>query len=137
MDQDSMPVAAGSLAQPYDFHDEKFVTWWLNSLYLFSTQDQLAIAQLLRDAIHAPDAAREIEAFVTIRAQGIGEMDSLSNQPMRHTGTAGSRDGGVFRSMVQLWRAGPWTATLGLGALAFFLAKGLWFVLREGYRLIF
>jgi hypothetical protein len=137
MDQESLRVAVGSRDQPYDFHDEKFVTWWLNSLYLFSTQDQLAIAQLLRNAIHAPDAAREIDAFLAIRAQSTDETQRPQDQSIRHTGVAGTGTGGIFRSMMQLWRAGPWTAAIGLGALAFFLAKGIWFVLRESFGVIF
>lgn len=137
MDQEPLPIASVSRGQPYDFHDEKFVTWWLNSLYLFTLEDQLAIAQLLHDAVHAPDAVREIEAFLAIRMQDFGDSTGQVDQPSRDASAGNRGTDGILHSVMQIWRASPWTFALGFCALAFFLAKGLWFAFREGYRVIF
>lgn len=132
MEPDSLPAASVPHWPSYDFHDEKFVTWWLNSLYLFAPQDQLAIAQLLRDAVHAPEAAREIEAFLAIRTQAVGDSDGqTAGQPAPGAGAGVGGAGGIVRSIAQIWYTSRWTAALGLCAVAFFLAKGLWFVMKS------
>ena len=139
MDQEPLPIASVSRGQPYDFHDEKFVTWWLNSLYLFSTQDQLAIAQLLRNAIHAPEAAREIEAFVTIRTRSIDRESSSDAGDRSPLGASadGNAAAGLSRAVTQIWQTSPWIAGLGVCAVALFLVKALWFAARQVYRLVF
>jgi hypothetical protein len=138
MEQQAPPIVNAARTQPYDFHDEEFVTWWLNSLYLFPPHEQLAIAQQLRNAVHAPRAALEIEAFLTIRMQAIEDgygtaQDKLppdENAPLR-------RDAGIAGFLAPFWRSNPWTTVLGVVAAAFFLAKGLWFAAREAWRLVF
>ncbi len=137
MEQESPTTVTAAYQQPYDFHDERFVTWWLNSLYLFAPEDQLAIAKLLRAAVHAPEAAHEIEAFLTVRAQAPGVGDGHLEAPSLQGGRAGPGAAtGILGSLSKFWRISPWTAGLGLCALAFFLAKGVWFVLREVLRVI-
>lgn len=137
MEQESPTTVTAAYRQPYDFHDERFITWWLNSLYLFAPEDQLAIAQLLRAEVHAPEAAHEIEAFLTVRAQALGTGDGHLEAPSLRGGRAGTDTAtGILGSLSKLWRISPWMAGLGLCALALFLVKGVWFVLREVIRVI-
>lgn len=110
----------------YDFHDPAFITWWLNSLYLFPVEDQVAIAQMLRSALHAPGSRREIEAFIEFQASAIqGEGHSVDEK------VALSQPDAVADLRGQLgsaWRRRPWLTAVGVLAGAYFVGKGAWFL---------
>lgn len=116
------------------FNEVGFVTWWLGSLYLFPVAEQIAIAGLLRNAVHVPEVQREIDAFIEFHSP----LDSeVPEEP--EVSTEGRRSGFalVVKNLVELWRANPWPVSLGVLAILFMGAKGLWFVAREFLRLVF
>lgn len=117
------------------FNEVGFVTWWLGTLYLFPVAEQVAIAGLLRNAVHVPEVQREIDAFIEFHLptdpEGAEEPEVVS--------AAGGRTGFalVAKNLVELWRANPWPVSLGVLAILFMVAKGLWFVATEFFRLVF
>lgn len=121
---------------PFAFHDPAFVVWWLNSLYLFRPEDQIAIAELLAGAVHAPDAKAEIEAFVAVRTlEHIPAEAAAEGGPS--SGTAVTAIDVVVARTRELWRANPWMVSLGLLAIAFFSAKAVFLLGRELIRIVF
>lgn len=109
----------------YDFHDPVFVTWWLNSLYLLPIEDQIAIAQQLRAAVHAPASRQEIEAFLEVHGQ---ELETRLASAAHSVHPPGWRF-----ALHAAWRARPWLTGIGLLACALFVVKGIWFLLRYAF----
>ena len=130
MDAETAPLTGSSSGAGYDFHDPAFVTWWLNSLYLFPVEDQVAIAQRLLSALHAPASRREVEAFLEVLGQELEPRAAAeSSQP---TPTLHSSDVAVWRlALRDAWHARPWLTGLGLLACALLVIKGIWFLLRD------
>jgi hypothetical protein len=106
----------------YDFHDPAFVTWWLDSLYLLPVDDQIAIAQRLLDAVHAPASRQEIEAFLEVWRQEQERRDAPATQT--------AAPAGWTIALRSAWRAKPWLTGVGGLACMFFVAKGIWFLWR-------
>ncbi len=132
---DDQVARMGAVATlPFAFHDPEFVTWWLTSLYLFKLEDQIAIAGLLSDAVHAPDAKREIEAFIEYHLGG-----TVAEQPERPTeiDVSASAVDVVLVRVRELWRSSPWMVAIGAVALLFFSGKAIWFVGKEFFRIVF
>jgi hypothetical protein len=121
--------ADSSAGAGYDFHDPAFVTWWLNSLYLLPLEDQIAIAQRLLTAVHAPGSRREVEAFLAVQGQ---ELEARG-APVLSPGDLAVevRDEGDWRcALREAWRARPWLTGIGLLALALLVLKGIWSLWR-------
>lgn len=126
MDADTRQATESIPAAGYDFYDPGFVTWWLNSLYLFPLEDQLAIARLLRSAVHAALSRQEIDAFMACQAcamqdesWSVDEASPLS-RPEELVHWRGRLAGA--------WRGRPWLTGLGVLAGAYFVGKGAWFL---------
>ena len=132
MDAETGPLTESSSGAGYDFHDPAFVTWWLNSLYLFQVQDQIAIAQRLLSAVHAPASRREVEAFLEVQGHELEpRAASEGSQPtsMLHSGDVA----GWRFALRAAWRAGPWLTGIGLLACALLVFKGIWFLWRYAF----
>lgn len=125
---------------PVAFNEPRFVTWWLGTLYLFKPGDQVAIAQLLKDAVHSPAVTREIQAFIEFHALEGGLSADVESAPPPVAISDEEVLGGVplIKSrLAELWRSSPWMVGLGVAAIVFFIAKGAWFVVREFLRIVF
>lgn len=136
---DDLP-AADDLDIPVAFNEPRFVTWWLGTLYLFKPGDQVAIAQLLQDAVHSPAVTREIQAFIEFHALEAGLSADVESAPPPVASSDEEVLGGVplIKSrLAELWRSSPWMVGLGVAAIVFFIAKGAWFVVREFFRIVF
>lgn len=124
---------------PVTFNEPRFVTWWLGTLYLFKPADQVAIAQLLLDAVHNPQVSREIQAFIALQATD--EVESPQGLPRAGEGLEVEPDSpaiAVVRSSLQeYWRTNPWMLGAGVVAIAFFMAKGAWLIGKELFRIVF
>lgn len=138
-ERDDSPVVE-DLDIPVAFNEPRFVTWWLGTLYLFRPDDQVAIAQRLQEAVHSPAVSREIQAFIEFHALEGNTMADVESAPPPEANS----DDGVFAGvslvksrLAELWRSSPWMVGLGVAAMAFFIAKGAWFVLREFARVVF
>lgn len=129
MEQATSAATEPKAVAAYDFHDPSFVTWWLDSLYLFPFEEQVAIARLLRSAVHAPDSRQEIDAFLELRTTesqadalltaGRSEALLAETSPVWH---------GQLRSS---WRGRPWLTAAGVLAVLYFVGKGVWFLLMR------
>ena len=136
---DDLPVTE-DLDIPVAFNEPRFVTWWLGTLYLFKPDDQVAIAQLLQDAVHSPAVTREIQAFIEFHALEGGLSADVESAPPPVASSDEEVLGGVplIKSrLAELWRSSPWMVGLGVAAIVFFIAKGAWFVVREFFRIVF
>lgn len=126
MDADTGQAPASIPATGYAFHDPCFVTWWLNSLYLFPLEDQIAIAQLLRSAVHAALPRQEIDAFIEFQASARqAEEDTVDKS------TALSRvetDADLRWQLRSAWRRRPWLTSFGVLSGVYFVGKGAWFL---------
>jgi hypothetical protein len=124
MDADAGRSTESPSGAGYDFHDPAFVTWWLDSLYLLPVEDQIAIAQGLLSAVHAPGSRSEIEAFLEVQSQQL---------EARAAPAAHAVDPTPWRFALRAaWRARPWLTGIGLLACAFFVLKGIWFLWPHG-----
>jgi hypothetical protein len=127
------------IEMPVTFNEPRFVTWWLGTLYLFKPADQVAIAQLLLEAVHHPQVSREISAFIAL--QTLDEAEPPEHQPLAGVG-AGSEPNApaiaVLRSSLHdYWRTNPWMLGVGAVAIVFFMAKGAWLIGKELFRIVF
>lgn len=121
--------ADSSWGAGYDFHDPAFVTWWLNSLYLLPLDDQIAVAQRLLSAVHAPGSRREVEAFLAVQGLELQSQAAARKWPPALTLQAG--EAGGWRSVLrEAWRARPWLTGIGLLACALLVVKGVWSLWR-------
>jgi hypothetical protein len=127
MDLDSSSLPTQTPATGYDFHDPGFVTWWLNSLYLFPTQDQIAIAERLRDAVHAPESQQEIVAFIEVRLDAVRGASEQRPRPYRGDPEMGS-SANWRPALRRSWAARPWLTGIGVLGALFFAGKGIWFL---------
>jgi hypothetical protein len=126
-------VTSSALAVPYAFHDPEFVTWWLTSLYLFKPADQIAIAEMLSEAVHAPEVQREIEAFIDFRS---AVLPAELGQPVAAE-SAEPAGAAVVARFRELWRDNPWMVSAGALAILFFSLKAVWFLGHELVRIVF
>ncbi len=124
---------------PVAFNEPRFVTWWLGTLYLFRPSDQVAIAQLLMDAVHTGPVSREIQAFIELHQIEGDTLDAAGESPVDPLLSGDPRLGiALVRSrLIELGRANPWMLGAGLAAIAWFIAKGAWFIGTELFRIVF
>ena len=61
----------------FDFHDPEFVRWWLQSHYLLPMNDQIALAETLRDRISLVAVQDAIDEFLDERVDGVAEFEVL------------------------------------------------------------
>lgn len=124
---------------PVAFNEPRFVTWWLGTLYLFRPSEQLAIAQLLMDAVHTAAVSREIQAFIELQKIEGDAQDAAEEAPRESAMSGDPRHGIALVSgrLIELGRANPWMLGLGLAAIAWYIVKGAWFIGTELFRIIF
>jgi hypothetical protein len=48
----------------YRFHDPAWMAWWLTSMYLLPTQDQITIAEKVLLSVHSPDSRAVLTGFI-------------------------------------------------------------------------
>lgn len=121
---------SGNVDSGYAFNDPDFVAWWLQSLFLLDFDDQVRIAMELRLKLNTPEVMAEIDAFVVQRSfQTEVDLDGA--------GDLKSRDLVIAESLRGIWQRSPWMAGGAVVAALFFAGKGIWFVGREVFRIVF
>lgn len=48
----------------YRFHDPAWMAWWLTSMYLLPTQDQIIIAEKVLLSVHSPASRAVVKGFI-------------------------------------------------------------------------
>lgn len=71
-DQQDIGVSDGG----YHFNDPHFVGWWLDSLYLLSIDEQVAVAERLRERVGILDVQATIDVFIDDRTGSTSHIGS-------------------------------------------------------------
>ncbi len=125
----------------YSFHDPDFVEWWLGSLYLLSPEDQVAVAEVVINAVNIPEIQTLIAQFVESRMnadrQDQGEPDFTVAPPVL-TGSFIEKAMQSARFFThKAWKENPWLVGIACIGFVFAIGRGIWFVMKEVFRLVF
>lgn len=127
----------------YAFHDPEFVEWWLGSLYMLPAADQIAIAEILDLGIHAPKVKAVLDNFIRdLHPEAIGPNAMHAgvqvDAPPSFEGTFVERSIQFARyHVVAYWRTNPWMVVIAASGLVFAVGRGVWFVAKEFFRIVF
>jgi hypothetical protein len=119
----------------YAFHDPKFVSWWLGSLYLLRPESQLQAAVALRQSVHQLGAVARLEEFIGETAAvidhsaGTAPAVDLPIAEPEEPAAAGPADA-AMRRVRSMWKTSPSATVIGVLGIAFVAGKGLWTVVR-------
>lgn len=134
-------VPAGESGGGYHFNDPRFVNWWLDSLYLLPIDDQVAVAERLRERVGILEVQAVIDVFVDDRIGGstfVGPAAGTTWAPEKPAefGTL-PVEGVALATIRRMWtERRPLLIFLGL-ILSVYAMRGLLFLFDSAKALLF
>lgn len=129
--------ATPSTMDSYRYHDSDFVAWWLQGLYPFAPEDQIAIAEMLHDRINIPEVQDVIQDFVDSRKVGSVRAATpaahFTTDVSVHRMTARET---VVSSIIRSWKDQRSLYIMIFVICAVFAARGAWTIIRSVADLI-
>ena len=143
-DNPAVPAESRAHEYPqYAFHDPAFVEWWLGSLYMLPAADQIAVAEILDQSIHTPRVKDVLDNFIrgldgVANGLKVAEDGVLVDAPPAFEGTLAERSVQFAKyHAVAYWKTNPWMVVIAAAGMVFAVGRGVWFVGKEFFRIVF
>lgn len=143
-DNPTVPTASSAHEYPqYAFHDPVFVEWWLGSLYMLPAVDQIAVAEILDQSIHTPKVKEVLDIFIrgldgVANGLKVAEDRGQEDAPPAFEGTLAERSIQFAKyHVVAYWKTNPWMVVIAASGMLFAVGRGVWFVGKEFFRIVF
>lgn len=123
------PGQDGVQRSAFDFHDPRFVEWWLGSLYLLPPEVQISVASSIKAVVHVPEVHAEVDLFAARFGEGpLVEPHALTSNETRDpsmTWKEQSLVDVVTSSFRRLWQERPSVVLLAALAVTVLVLRGL------------